>query len=36
MIKYDEENEEYICPFCGGFLNEYRGEDIIIQAFTCE
>lgn len=36
MIKYDEENEEYICPYCGGFLNEYRGGDIIIQAFTCE
>lgn len=36
MIKYDEENKEYICPFCGGFLDEYTGDDILIQSFTCE
>ena len=35
-MKYDYENECFICPFCGGMLEEYRGEDIIIQLFTCE
>lgn len=35
-MKYDKEKEGFICPFCGGFLKEYTGGDIIIQAYTCE
>lgn len=36
MLKYDSENESYICPYCGGLLEEYIGGDIIIQVYTCE
>ena len=36
MLKYDNENECFICPFCCGFLEECLGDDVLIQSFTCE
>ncbi|WP_404988810.1 hypothetical protein [Clostridium culturomicium] len=36
MMKYDYENKCFICPFCGGNLEEYLGDDVTIQTFTCE
>lgn len=35
-LEYDNEYEAFICPFCGGLLEEYHGDDITIQAYNCE
>lgn len=36
MLKYDKENESFVCPFCGGFLEEDYNDDVIIQVYKCE
>lgn len=35
MIKFDEKEQEYICPFCGGFLDENNSDCVIIQVYKC-
>lgn len=35
MIKYNEENKEYICLYCSGSLEEYNSKDIKIKIYRC-